>query len=214
MRDPAQVSFTEAVAAGEVAAVRARLAEDPGLAAARDPSGIPALLLARYHGHGAVVDALLATGHEPDVLESAALGRAARLRDLLAADPAARDARAADGFTPLHYAAFFGGPEAVRVLLDAGAQPDADADNPMRVRPLHSAAAARDVESARLLLEAGATPDVRQQGGFTALHAAAHHDDAALAALLLRHGADPGLRTDAGADARELAGPQVSALLD
>jgi len=113
--------------------------------------------------------------------------------------------RSADGFTALHYACFFGGSAATAVLLDAGADADAEARNPTGVRPLHSAAAARDTESALRLLAAGADPDAGQTGGFTALHAAAQHDDEALAALLLQHGADPALRNDKGADAEGIA---------
>ena len=68
--------------------------------------------------------------------------------------------RGGDGFTPLHLAAFFGGAEAVRAILARGADPDADADNPLGVRPIHSAAAVGDIESVRALLEAGADPNV------------------------------------------------------
>jgi uncharacterized protein len=212
VRDPAAVSLLDAVRTGDVAAVRAGLAADPALAGARDEHGISALLLACYHRQDAVRDALLAAGHVPDVLEAAAVGDVRALEAQLAADPAAVGARAPDGFTPLHYAAFFGGAAAVEVLLAAGADPDAEA-GAGALRPLHSAAAARDLEAARRLLEAGADPDARQAGGYTALHAAAQHDDVALAELLLRHGADPAVTTDDGRDVRAMAGPAVAAAL-
>jgi ankyrin repeat protein len=202
-----------AVTGGDVQTVRALVAEQPALAGARDPDGLSAVLLASYHGQGEIRDVLLAAGPPLDALELAAIGDADGLRARLAEDPEALQARAPDGFTPLHYAAFFGGADAVRVLLEAGAAPDADAENPLRVRPLHSAAARGDRAAAELLLNAGAEPDSRQQGGYTPLHSAAHSDDAELARLLLAHGADPALQTDDGRDARALAGARVAALL-
>ena len=161
--------------------------------------------IALYHRQPAVLQALLAAQPPLDGLDHAALGWAEDLRRDLAEDAELPRRRSADGFTALHYACFFGGAAATAVLLEAGADPGAEAQNPSAVRPLHSAAAARDAESARLLLDAGADPDARQAGGFTALHAAAQHDDEALAALLLRHGADPSLRNDKGADAEGIA---------
>jgi ankyrin repeat protein len=155
----------------------------------RDEHGVSALLLAMYHRRPDVRDALLAAGAEVGPLEAAALGDVDRL---------SLDARGGDGFTPLHLAAFFGGPEAVRALLAMGADPNADADNSFGVHPIHSACAVRDHESVRALLEAGADPNVRQQGGLTPLHAAAHHGDTELADLLLKHGADPELADDSG----------------
>jgi uncharacterized protein len=198
-----------AVKAGDAAAVEALLADAPELAAVEE-DGIPAVRIALYHRQPAALAALLAARPPLDGLDHAALGRADDLRRDVAADPELVRRRSADGFTALHYAAFFGGAPATAVLLEAGADPNAEADNPMRVRPLHSAAAARDIESARLLLEAGADPDARQTGGYTALHEAAHHDDDELAALLLRHGADPSLRSDDGTDAEGLARAQNS----
>jgi ankyrin repeat protein len=206
----AEDRFLEAVKAGDAETVRESVARQPALAAARDENGLSAVLLASYHGQAEVREALLAAGPELDALELAATGDADGLRARL---PAELNLRAPDGFTPLHYAAFFGGAEAVRVLLDAGADPDADQENPMRVRPLHSAAARGDREAVRALLEAGAETNPRQQGGLTPLHAAAHSDDAEMAALLLEHGADPALETDDGRDARALAGARVAALL-
>ncbi len=192
-----------AVKAGDLDALNALLAGDPGLASARE-DGVSAVLVALYHRQDGALDALLAAGAEVGPLEAAALGDVTRL------DP---DARGADGFTALHLAAFFGGADAVRALLRAGADPDADAENPLRVRPLHSAVASRDREAVRALLEAGADPNVVQRGGFTPLHGAAHAGDAAIVRLLLEHGADRTATTDDGKDARALAeGEAVSAL--
>jgi hypothetical protein len=192
-----------AVKSGHVAALMALLEREPGLASARE-DGVSAVLVALYHRQPEARDALLDAGAEIGPLEAAALGDVTRLD---------ASARGADGFTALHLAAFFGGAAAVRALLAAGADPDADADNPLRVRPLHSAVAARDAESVRALLAAGADPNVRQQGGFTPLHGAAHAGEAELVALLLAHGADAALVTDDGQDARALAsGAAVAAL--
>ena len=180
----------EAIKAGDLARVRALVAEDPARAAARDEQGLSAVLTARYHRQDEALAALLAAQPELDVLDAAATGRLDVLREQIEADPDALAARSPEGFTPLHLAAFFGGGAAVRLLLAAGMDADADQENPARVRPLHSAVAARDHDAARALLEAGADADCVQQGGFTPLLAAAHHDDAEMAELLLRHGAD------------------------
>jgi ankyrin repeat protein len=126
------------------------------------------------------------------VFEAAALGRVDRLRRLLAEEPGRARSWTPDGFTALHLAAFFGPPEAVQALLDAGADPHAVAANPMKVQPLHSAAAARNLEASRMLLEAGADPNAAQQEGFRPLDAATQNGDDALRELLLAHGADPG----------------------
>jgi uncharacterized protein len=178
------------------------------------------VLVALYHQQPEVRDALVAAEPELDVLEAAALGRLDVLRAHLESDQDALGARTPDGFTPLHLAAFFGGGPAVRMLLAAGASPDADADNQVGVRPLspatrplNSAAAAGDHDAVRALLEAGAAPDVREGAGFTPLMVAAHLDDPALARMLLDHGADPALAAEDGRDAAALAGDRVGPLL-
>lgn len=210
-------ALTAAITAGDVETVRALVTERPELASARDENGLPVILLALFHQQRDVADVLLAAGPELGILEAAATGRAGRVRELLASDPEARHARTPEGFTTLGLAAFLGGPEVVELLLQAGADPDDDADNPARVRPVHAAAAARDAASLRLLLEAGADPNARQQAGFTPLHAAAHGDEPELAQLLLDHGADPALTTDDGRDAAGIAADdgseRVAALL-
>jgi uncharacterized protein len=206
-------AMIEAVRGGHADAVVALLAGDPSLASARDEQGLSAVLLALYHRHDAVREALLAADPELDVLDAAALGRVDRLRELLAADPESLNARSPDGFTPLHYAAFFGGADAVAALLAAGAPADADAGNRLQVRPLHSAVALGDHGAVLALLRAGADPNVRQQGGITPLHGAAHADDPELVRMLLEHGADPSLTADDGRDARAMAGARTAPLL-
>ena len=200
-----------AITGGEAEAVRELLREDPALASARDADGLPVILLALFHQQRAVADALLEAGPELGILEAAAAGRADRVGELLAADPESIHERTPEGFTTLGLAAFLGGPEAVRVLLEHGADADDDSDNPFGVRPVHAASAAHDHETMKLLLEAGADPNQRQRGGFVPLHEAAHTDDVEMARLLLAHGADPALSADDGRDARRMAADDSSA---
>jgi len=219
MRDHPLMShaLVAAIKAGDAEAVRALVGESPELASARDENGLPVVLLALFHQRRDIAETLLQAEPELGILEAAAAGRADRVRELLAADPEARHARTPEGFTTLGLAAFLGGPEAVAALLEAGADPNDDADNPSHVRPVHAAVAARDPESLRLLREAGAAPNPQQNGGGTPLHAAAHSDQLETARLLLEHGADPAVKTDDGRDAARIAAddgsPRVAALL-
>jgi ankyrin repeat protein len=198
-------ALVAAIKSGDVDAVREMVRADPQLAAARDATGLPVVLLALFHQQREAAQVLLDAEPELGVLEAAATGRADRLREVLDADPESRQARTPEGFTPLGLAAFLGGPEVVRVLLEHGADADDDADNQFGVRPVNAASAAHDRETMRLLLEAGADPNARQQGGFTPLHEAAHTDDVEMAELLLAHGADPSLAADDGRDSARIA---------
>ena len=131
----------------------------------------------------------LAEGAELDLFEAAALGEVERLRELLGADLTLAQARSDDDFTALHYAAFFDGPAAARLLVDHGADVNAFADNDLGVHPLNSAAAAGQREVAAILLEHGADPNAPTRGGFSPLDAANENGDEELAALLRSHGA-------------------------
>lgn len=195
----------EAVKAGQAERVAAIVGADPELASVRDADGVSVLMLSRYRTDRAVTDALLAADPELDVFEAAALGYLDRLRARLDDDAAAVGSRSADGYTALHFAAFFAKPEAARILIEAGAPVDTVAANEMRVQPLHSAATGRQIEICRLLLAAGAEVDARQAGGFTPLHEAAQNGDPEMVELFLSAGADPNGRTDDGRTAAELA---------
>jgi uncharacterized protein len=166
----------------------------------RDEQGLSPALRALYRGETAEAESLLPD--EPNVFEAAAFGREERLEELLESDPGLARAFSGDGFTALHLAAFFGHAETVRLLLDAGADPNAVGTSATigPVQPLHSAAATSRLECARLLLEHGADVNARQSGGFTALHAAAASSDAELARLLLAAGADATAKTDDGGE--------------
>ncbi len=206
---PDRAELIAAAAAGDAARVRELVTVDPSLATARDADGVSALMLARYRFDRAVTDALLTADPELDVFEAAALGYVDRLRARLIEDPAAVVAFSPDGFTALHFAAFFGKAEAARILVEHGARVDTYTRNPFANQPLHAAAAGRHVEVCRILLAAGADVNATQHGGFTPLHESAQHGDVEMSELFLSAEADPAATTDAGetpADVAEAAG--------
>jgi ankyrin repeat protein len=154
------------------------------------------IMQALYRGDDKAAQRLAETA-ELDIFEAASLGDVSRLGELLAGEPALAQARSDDDFTALHYAAFFDGPEAARLLLEHGADVNAFAGNELGVRPLNSAAAAGRRDVAAILLEHGADPNTPTRGGFTPLDAARENDDDELADLLRSHGArdEPSTRT-------------------
>lgn len=158
-----------------------------------------------YRGDQAGAEAAAATRAALDVFEAAALGRVERITALAAQDGDCVRAFAADGFTPLQLAAFFGRTEAARTLVALGADVGAMSRNPMQLQALHSAAARGAHALMALLLDAGADADARQTGGYTALQSRAGHGDLAGVQLLLARGADPRAATDDGRTALDLA---------
>lgn len=188
----------DAVRNSDQAELERLLREDPTLAAARNSDGLSIILVARYRFNMPAVERLLAARPALDVFDAAAVGDVERLRALLVEDAGRVTAYNVDGFTALGLASFFAHPEAVRLLLDAGAEVNAPSRNAQKVKPLHSAAAARSAEICAMLLERGADVNARQHGGFTPLHAAGQHGDLPLARLLLDASADRSLTTDDG----------------
>jgi ankyrin repeat protein len=148
------------------------------------------VMQALYDGDRDRAEAL--AGGDLDVFEAAALGDAGRLRTLLDANPGLVAAWSPDGFTPLHYAAYFGTADAVRFLAQRGADLETPARNrefAVNARPLHSAVVAQRPETVAALLEAGANPSAERPGGLTALAEAEQTGNQEVAALLRRHGA-------------------------
>jgi len=209
MTDASATAVFEALDAGETETLRALIAADPALAGASRADGMSAVLWARYRFDLDALAILLAAEPALDAFEAAAVGDEIRLGATLAMDPALATAFSTDGFTALGLAAFFGHPGCVRMLLAAGADPNAASQNPMRVAPLHSALAGRHTAIAAALLDAGANVNAIQADGFTPLHEAAQNGDEPAALLLLVAGADPHVARDDGqtpADTARIAG--------
>ena len=180
----------ESIKDGDVDAVRSAVGDDPSAASAKDENGLSAVRAALYAQKQDIADVLLGAGPELDVFDAAAAGDVDRLTELLDGDKDLVGAWSDDGFTPLHFAAFFDRGKAVRLLLDRGADVGAVARNDMKVQPLHSAVAANSMEVAAALLVAGADPNARQEGGFTPLMGAEQHEEGDMVRLLMDHGAE------------------------
>jgi ankyrin repeat protein len=203
-----------AIAAGDEEAVRGLVDARPELAGTRNAAGLSPVLQALYSDKRDLVDVLLDANPPLDVFDTAAVGRVRGLEALLAGDAELARAWSPDGFTALHYAAFFGQEQSASLLLENGAQVDVVAQNEgIHVTPLHSAAAGGHAEIVRLLLEHGADPNAVQDGGATPLHSAAQNDDRESVEALLAAGADATLATDEGKRPVELAGDRVRDLL-
>ena len=190
---------------GDVARVASLLDGDPSLATSRDPQGVSALMRARYRFDRGVVEAVQSRVGEMDLFEAASAGDVDRLTELLTVDPSSVESRSGDGFTALHFAAFFGRGHAARLLVTRAADVDARGTGWMTGTPLHSAATGGHAEVVGVLLEAGADPNAKQSGGWTPLHAAARNGDIASVRLLLASGADPAATNDEGSGVIESA---------
>jgi len=189
-REATDMTIFDAIKSGDVDAVRSELRDDPSAAAARTDGDVSAVRAALYAHRQDLADVVLEAGPELDVFDAAATGDVDRLTALLDGDPNLSGSWSGDGFAPLHLAAFFGRGDAVRLLLDRGADVAAVARNDMAVQALHSAVAGGHRDIVAALLVAGADPNARQQGGITPLLAAEEHDDAELVRLLMDHGAE------------------------
>jgi uncharacterized protein len=194
-----------AVHAGEIDKIKEALQADPSLASAKDERGVSALMHAYYRGRRDIAQVILTSRADLDIFEAAASGRAQTVSEILDRDGGQAKAWSADGFTALHFAAFFNQPTIARELVRRGADVAAVSMNPMEVTPLHSAAAAHATEIVRMLVESDAPVNAKQHGGWTALHAAADYGDEEMIKILLQHGADPLTQNDDGKTPAQIA---------
>ena len=136
------------------------------------------------------------------------------IRELLAADPAVRDARNGEGLSPLVHAAYGGAGPAFAAILEAGEPvdpwdrlvagyaddlPAPEAWSPDGFTPLHLAAFVDNVPAASALLAGGADPNALATASFarvTPLGTCAFSGALGVAGLLLEHGADPHIAED------------------
>lgn len=134
-----------AIERGDVRAVRAMLAQTPGLARSSDVYGWSALHKAVAKGNRALVDLLLEAGADTNATTSL-------------------------GLTPLHLAAEDGFAFIISRLLAHGA--GVDARDERGNTPMHAAAHLGCVEVVTELLRAGASPSLRNHRGQTPLQVA------------------------------------------
>ena len=130
------------------------------------------ILAAVYRGKSDELATLLAAQPTLTLFEAAALGDAARVREIARAEPSALRGRSPDGWPALHLAAHFGHGDAVDALLAAGADVRALSDNHEANTALHASLAGRkSVRVVSALLARGADVNAR---GRRRLYAAAH----------------------------------------
>src|SRR4051812_30243580 len=132
-------AFIDAIKAGEFERVKAMVSADPTLTDARSRTGESAILTAVYHRQKEIVNLLVARGAPMTMFEACAAGEVERVERLLDGD--AVNEFSADGWTPLHLAAFFGHAKIAELLLAHRADVGARSRNPNGNTPLHAALA-------------------------------------------------------------------------
>jgi ankyrin repeat protein len=141
------------------------------------------------------------------LLEAVYNGNLAAARRALARG-ASPNFRARGGTTPLYAAAVQGSAPMVRLLLEAGADPDREATGDTEGTPLCAATSWDHADAVQALLDGGADPNVQEHdalGTWGPLHWAAAKDYQRSAELLLDSGADPNLADSSGASALDIA---------
>ncbi len=115
-------------------------------------------------------------------------GQEQQVQDILKQKNLDVNERAEAGWTALLFAAAQGYPQIMRLLLDAGANPDIG--NVTGITPLMYGALYKNVDVCKLLLEYGANLDLQDVHGGTALMVATRAGSPEVAGLLLKAGAN------------------------
>jgi uncharacterized protein len=197
-------AFIDAIKAGEFERVKAMVSVDPTLIDARSRTGDSAILTAVYHRQKEIVNLLVARGATLALWEACAAGEVERVERLLASGESA-NAHSADGWTPLHLAAYFGHVRIVEVLLTHNAVVATRSTNPIGNTPLHAALAGNHTFVAGLLIGAGADLNAADAAGNRPLHLAAANNHVDTMKALIAQGADVSAANAEGRTALSLA---------
>lgn len=161
--------------------IRALLTRDPAAVEARDETGVSPFVRATYGGRQASADAIRSTGALTDPWDRLLAGESDGLP--------APEAWSADGFTPLHLAAFVDNAPAAEALIAGGADVNAVATASFaRVTPLGTCSFTGALNVAKLLLEHGADPHIGEDGNYTVEAEAIARGNEELAALIAAAG--------------------------
>lgn len=202
-----RVSADELFAAmrlGSESIVQQLVLRDALVAGSRDETGVSAILQCLYDWNLGMLEILLATSPGLDIFEAAALGKTGRVEEWLLCMPELARAWSPDGLTALHLACFYGQEDAAERLLEAGADPSAQARNEQGSTPLQEAASSGHRNIVLLLLAHGAEADTPNHQGWTALHLAASQGHQDIVEALLLSGPHS-YRTEQGQTPRDLA---------
>src|SRR3989449_10295405 len=176
----------------DLAKAQAILDRNPALLRMHTPDGT-LVLTATFYGAGDVVKLLLARTPEDalNLYEAATVGNARRLKTILGQSRVrVNEATKEEGFDQLGLAAFFGHAEAVKVLLDHGADVNQKPPSRFANTAVDAAVSGDHADVVRILLAAGANPNVRSEANYTTLHKAAGHGNLEGVRMLPDRGAD------------------------
>jgi ankyrin repeat protein len=188
--------FFDAIRKGDSAKVNDMVKQQPALINAHAKNGASVIQYAVYANHPEIAEAFIATGVEPNIFEAAATGRVERVRQLLKQDPSLIHAWSPDGWTALHLN--WGHLDVARLLIDSGADLNANSKNKLNATPLQGAVASNRIDLARLYLSRGANVNCRSEEGTSPLHEAAGNGYLDFVKLLLENGANVNQKDDNG----------------
>lgn len=137
------------------------------------------------------IESMIAQEARPLLQRAVESGQEQQVRELLKQNLDVNE-RAGAGWTALLYAAAQGYPRIMRLLLNAGANPDMG--NVHGITPLMYGARYKNVDVCKLLLEDGANLDLQDVDGITALMIATCVGSGDVAEILLKAGADTNIK--------------------
>ena len=197
--------FFDAIRAGDLAAVRALLDQDPALLTAKNAQSQSAVLFSIYNRQTEVRDLLLSRGVPLELHEAAAAGDVARVKELVEKDASLAKGFSPDGFPILALAAVFGQFEVTKYLHAKGGDANAAATNGSGYNALTGAVTSGHTEIVKWLLENGADPNYRYANNYSPLLNAAANGHLEILKLLIAHGADLHAKTNDGKTALAFA---------
>jgi ankyrin repeat protein len=183
------VALIELIVQGHTEAAFSLLEQNPELANEADPDHLSAAMIALYHGHKELADAILQRKSALTLFEAASFGRLAELERILETESI--ENWSTDGFQALHLAAYFGRVETAKALLSWRAPLDSLSRNQLGVSPLHAALANGHESIARDFVFEGADVNLASSTGWTPMHYAIHLGNRPLLLFLREHGATP-----------------------